>query len=68
MIIKEATAKINIGGDTVSEEKKQEILDNIHEALSEVPDKYHGYVGDCILHDIGVMKKTIGIVTASQPG
>lgn len=52
----------------MSEEKKQEIMESIHEALSEVPDKYHAEVGKSIVHDIGVMAKTIGIVNASQPG
>lgn len=60
--------KNNFGGDTVSEEKKQEIMDSIHEALREVPDKYHAEVGKSIVHDIGVMAKTIGIVNANQPG
>lgn len=52
----------------MSEEKKQEILDEIWDALDEVPDKYHEYVGRAITHDIGVMAKTIGIVSAGQPG
>ena len=67
MIIKEATAKINIGGDTVSEEKKQEILGKIHDALSEIPEQYQADVGRSITHDIGVMAKTIGIVNANMP-
>ena len=68
MIIREDTAKINIGGDTVSEEKKQEILGSIHDALSEIPEQYQSDVGKAITHDIGVMAKTIGIVSAGQPG
>lgn len=68
MIISEDIQKINFGGDTVSEEKKLEILDSIREALSEVPDQYQADVGKSITHDIGVMAKTIGIVNANQPG
>lgn len=56
------------GGDTVSEEKKNEILGDIKEALSKVPAQYQSEVGKAITHDIGVMAKTIGIVNASQPG
>lgn len=52
----------------MSEEKKQEILGSIHDALSEIPEKYQADVGRSITHDIGVMAKTIGIVSASQPG
>ena len=52
----------------MSEEKKQEIRDSIHDALSEVPEQYHAEVCKSIVHDIGVMAKTIGIVNASQPG
>ena len=52
----------------MSEEKKQEILDTIKGALSEIPEKYLADVGKSITHDIGVMAKTIGIVNASQPG
>lgn len=51
----------------MSEEKKKEIMDSIHEALSEVPDQYHAEVGKSIVHDIGVMAKTIGIVNAKAP-
>ena len=58
----------NKGGDTVSEEKKQEILCVIHEALSEIPEEYQADVGKSITHDIGVMAKTIGIINANQPG
>lgn len=59
---------ITNGGDTVSEEKKQEILSNIREALSEIPEQFQADVGRSITHDIGVMAKTIGIVNANQPG
>ena len=52
----------------MSEEKKQEILGSIHDALSEIPEQYQADVGRSITHDIGVMAKTIGIVSASQPG
>lgn len=51
----------------MSEEKKQEILKGIHEALSEIPEQYQADVGKSITHDIGVMAKTIGIVNANQP-
>ena len=52
----------------MSEEKKKEILDSIHDALREIPEQYQADVGKSITHDIGVMAKTIGIVTANQPG
>ena len=52
----------------MSEEKKQEILGSIREALSEIPEKFQADVGKSITHDIGVMAKTIGIVTANSPG
>lgn len=52
----------------MSEEKKQEILGSIHDALSEIPEQYQSDVGRAITHDIGVMAKTIGIVSAGQPG
>ena len=52
----------------MSEEKKQEILGKIHDALSEIPEQYQADVGRSITHDIGVMAKTIGIVNANQPG
>ena len=52
----------------MSEEKKQEILGCIHEALSEIPAQYQAEVMKSITHDIGVMAKTIDIVTATKPG
>ena len=52
----------------MSEEKKQEILTSIHEALSEIPEKYQAEVAKSITHDIGIMGKTISIVTANQLG
>lgn len=52
----------------MSEEKKIEILLSIHDALREIPEQYQAEVAKAITHDIGVMGKTIGIVTASQPG
>ncbi len=52
----------------MSEEKKQEILGSIRDALSEIPEQFQADVGRSITHDIGVMAKTISIVNASQPG
>ena len=52
----------------MSEEKKQEILDSIWDALNEVPEQFQSDVGRSITHDIGVMKKTIAIVNENQPG
>lgn len=51
----------------MSEEKKQDVLNEIKEALSEVPDKFHSEVGKAITHDISVMAKAISIA-AAQPG
>lgn len=51
----------------MSEEKKQEILGSIREALSEIPEQFQADVGKSITHDIGVMAKTIGIVNANMP-
>ena len=50
----------------MSDEKKKELLDEIKEALSEVPEKYHADVGKSITHDISVMAKAISIA-ASRP-
>lgn len=46
----------------MSEEKKQEILGELKEALSEVPEKYHGEVCASLTHDIGVISRTISMV------
>lgn len=48
----------------MSEEKKQEILDDIKKALSDIPAKFHGDIGKAITHDIGVMAKAIHIADA----
>lgn len=46
----------------MSEEKKKEILDELKEALVDVPEKYHGEVCASLTHDIGVIKRTISMV------
>lgn len=48
----------------MSEEKKQEILGNIRDALRDIPEQYQADVSKSITHDIGVMAKTINIVNA----
>lgn len=50
----------------MSEEKKQEILDEIRQELKSVPDAYQAEIGRSITHDIGVMKRTISIMEASK--
>lgn len=46
----------------MSEDKKQEILGELENALSEVPEKYHGEVCASLTHDIGVIARTISMV------
>lgn len=46
----------------MSEEKKQEILGELKDALADVPEKYHGEVCASLAHDIGVIKRTISMV------
>ena len=50
----------------MSEDKKQEILKEIRDNLSKIPDRYQADVGRSIVHDISVMAKTIGIVSANN--
>ena len=50
----------------MSEEKKQEILDELEDALAEVPDKYHREVSPSLTHDIGVIARTINMVANSS--
>lgn len=47
----------------MSEEKKLEILNRIRDALAEVPEQYQESVCRELTHDIGVIKRTIGMVT-----
>ena len=42
-------------GYPMSEEKKQEILCELKEALSVVPEKYHKEVAAALTHDAGVI-------------
>ena len=51
----------------MSEEKKVEILDELKEALSRVPEKYHEDVAKSLTHDVGVIARTINMVE-KQPG
>lgn len=46
----------------MSEEKKQEFLEELKDALADVPEKYHGEVCASLTHDIGVIKRTINMV------
>ena len=48
----------------MSEERKQELLNEIKEALAEVPDKYHSEVARSLTHDISVMAQAIRIAEA----
>lgn len=50
----------------MSEEKKNELLGEIHAALNEVPDKYQADVAKAITHDISVMGKAISIANAKE--
>ncbi len=50
----------------MSEESKQEILEEIKQALSQVPAKYQAEIGRSIVHDIGVMVKAIHIVNSNS--
>ena len=45
----------------MSEDKKQEILKEIRDNLSKIPDRYQAEVGRSIAHDISVMERTIRI-------
>lgn len=46
----------------MSEEKKQELLDEISEALAEVPEKYRKDVVQSLTHDISVTARAIRIM------
>lgn len=46
----------------MSEERKQELLDEIKEALAEVPAQYHSDVARSLIHDISVTAQAIRIV------
>ena len=46
----------------MSEEKKQEILDELKEALAGVPEKYHKEVAAALTHDAGLIARTIRMV------
>ena len=46
----------------MSEEKKQEILGELEDALAEVPDNCHREVCASLTHDIGVIARTISMV------
>lgn len=46
----------------MSEEKKQEILGELKEALDSVPEQYHKNVAQSLVHDIGVIARTINMV------
>ena len=46
----------------MSEEKKLEVLDELKEALSDVPEKYHEDVAKSLTHDVGIIARTIGMV------
>lgn len=50
----------------MSEEKKQEYLDKLKDALADVPQKYRGEVCASLNHDIGIIKRTINMVE-NQP-
>ena len=52
----------------MSEEKKQEVMEQIREALSEIPDELQAGVGKAITHDIGVMARTIAVVNEQRAG
>lgn len=46
----------------MSEEKKQDILGELKEALRAVPEEYHADVSRSLTHDIGVIARTISMV------
>ena len=46
----------------MSEEQKQELLDELKTALSEVPQEFHKDVSKALTHDIGIIARTIGMV------
>lgn len=50
----------------MSEEKKQELLAEIKEALNNVPEAHHKEVAKEITHDIGVMAKAIKIAATMR--
>lgn len=53
------------GGDNMSEEKKNELLGEIREALECIPEGFQADVARSITYDIGVMAKTISIAKAA---
>lgn len=46
----------------MSEEKQQDILNELKEALEAVPEEYHAGVSKTLTHDIGVIARTIDMV------
>lgn len=46
----------------MSEEKKKEALDDLKEALAEVPAEYHEEVSRTLAHEIGIIARTIDMV------
>ena len=46
----------------MSAEQKQEVLDELKTALSEVPQEFHKDVSKALTHDISVIARTIGMV------
>lgn len=52
----------------MSEEKQQEYLNQMHEGLETIPEKYHADVAKSLLHDIGVIARTIAMVERKSAG
>lgn len=46
----------------MSEEKKQEILNEIRDALSEIPEEHQEQVAQALTHDISVTARAIRIM------
>lgn len=47
----------------MSEEKKVEILEELNDALEGIPEEYHASVAKTLTHDIGVIARTIEMMT-----
>lgn len=51
----------------MSEEKKNEVLAELRDALEDIPSQYHAEVAQALLHDIHVVVRTITMVNLKEP-
>ena len=49
--------------NAVSEEKKSEVLESVSTALEAIPEEFRASVSKSLTHDIGIIARTIDMVT-----